>query len=203
MLRIHFQPEDLTRTIVASSADVLWEVLLSLHLIQERAGEVGFDRWSRLTAPRVPSSLHPLLELAPPRGYSADFLTPTWGQGDVGEGLDSIRTTPPDRLARDLAELTDRRSAPFFARTLRTGEPVAERIADGVARFFTIALAPYWTAIARDVEADRLRQLRTLGDHGSKACWTRCTRPRAGGIPSCRSRTTSTRTSICVVAGSC
>jgi DNA-binding transcriptional ArsR family regulator len=166
MLRIHFQPEDLTRTTVASSADVLWEILLGLHLIQECADDIGFDRWRRLTAPRVPASLHPLLELAPPRGYSADFLTPTWGQGDVTEALARVRTTPRDRLARDLTELTRRTSAPFFARSLRAGEPIVERITDDVERFFTIALAPYWAAIARDVEADRRRHLRTLGDDG-------------------------------------
>jgi DNA-binding transcriptional ArsR family regulator len=166
MLRIHFQPEDLARTTVASSADVLWEILLSLHLVQECTDEIGLGRWRRVTAPRVPASLHPLLELAPPRGYSADFLTPTYGQGDVTKALARIRTTPRDRLAHDLTELTRRTSVPFFARSLEAGEPVTERIAGDVERFFGFALAPYWAAIAHDVEADRRRHLRTLGDTG-------------------------------------
>jgi DNA-binding transcriptional ArsR family regulator len=165
MLRIHFGSADLARTIVASSADVLWEILLGLHAVQENADELAFNHWRRVTRPRISPSLRPLLELAPPRGYSADFLTPTWGEGSVEEGVERIRTTARSRLARDLGELTRQTKAPFFAGALETGA-VVERIARDVERFFTVAIGPYWTHIARDVEADRRRYLQTLGDHG-------------------------------------
>src|SRR4051812_787206 len=98
MLRIHFESTDLARTTVASSGDVLWEVLLGLHTLQERAKEPPFDVWRRHTRPLIPSSLHPLFELAPPRGYSADFLTPTGGQDDIHEGVAEIMSTSRRRV---------------------------------------------------------------------------------------------------------
>jgi biotin operon repressor len=164
MLRIHFQPEDLTRTTVAPSADVLWETLLGLHAVQERDGDIAFDRWRRVTAPRIPSSLRPLLELAPPGGHSPGFLTPTRGEDGIEEGMDAIRATPRERLVRDLARQS---RAPFFALRLEAGAPdVTDRIAADMGRFFAIAVGPYWPQISRDVEADRRRHLRTLGAHG-------------------------------------
>jgi DNA-binding transcriptional ArsR family regulator len=167
MLRIHFQPEDLTRTTVAPSADVLWEILLGLHAIQERTGDIAFDRWRRVTAPRIPSSLRPLLELAPPDGHSPDFLTPTRGQDGIKEGMEKIRATSRERLVHDLAPLTRQRRAPFFARRLEAGAPdVTERIAGDMGRFFAIAIGPYWTQISGDIETDRRRHLQTLGAHG-------------------------------------
>ncbi|HEY0539993.1 MAG TPA: winged helix-turn-helix domain-containing protein [Actinoallomurus sp.] len=167
MLRIHFQPKDLTRTTVAPAADVLWEILLGLHAIQERADDIAFDRWRRVTAPRIPSSLRPLLELAPPRGHSPDFLAPTQGQDGIEEGVARIRATSRERLAHDLGPLTRQDRPPFFARRLEAGaSDVAGRIAGDVGRFFAIAIGPHWTQISRDIEADRRRQLQTLGAHG-------------------------------------
>ncbi|MCO5968746.1 ArsR/SmtB family transcription factor [Actinoallomurus soli] len=165
MLRIHFESEDLARTTVAPSADVLWEVLLGLHALQERNEEVALDGWRRHTRPRIQASLRPLLEIAPPRGYSADFLTPTRGVADLGAGVDRILATTPDELARDFTESARQGGAPLIARSLAARDAV-RRVAQDVEKFFTIALAPYWKQISRDIEAERTQLVQILADHG-------------------------------------
>jgi DNA-binding transcriptional ArsR family regulator len=165
MLRIHFEPADLARTTVAPSADVLWEILLGLHALQERNEEVALDGWRRRTRPLIPASLCPLVEIAPPRGYSADFVTPTRGTGDLGEGMERILATTPDELARDFTEFARQGRRPFISRSLDPREAV-RRVAHDVEKFFKIALAPYWRQISRDIEAERTRLVQTLADHG-------------------------------------
>ncbi|MEV5748168.1 DUF5937 family protein [Actinoallomurus sp. NPDC052308] len=165
MLRIHFDSEDLARTTVAPSADVLWEILLSLHALQERNEDVALDGWRRRTRPLIPASLRPLLEIAPPRGYSADFLTPTRGTADLGEGVDRILATTPNELTRDFTELARQGGTPFIARSL-DGREAVRRVAHDVDRFFKVALAPYWRQISRDIEAERTQLVRILADHG-------------------------------------
>lgn len=165
MLRIHFQSQDLARTTVAPSADVLWEILLGLHALQERNVEVALDGWRRRTRPLIPASLRPLLEIAPPRGYSADFITPTRGTDDLGEGIDKILATTRDQLTHDFTELAQQSRKPFLARSL-DGRSAVRRVAHDVERFFRLALAPYWRQISRDIEAERTRLTQTLADHG-------------------------------------
>lgn len=77
MLRIHFTPRDLARTTVSTRPAPLWEVLLSLHMLQQQDGRLVFDDWRRQVRARVaPDQMRLLLELTPPKGYSPDFLTP-------------------------------------------------------------------------------------------------------------------------------
>jgi DNA-binding transcriptional ArsR family regulator len=165
MLRIHFQSEDLARITVAPSADVLWEILLGLHALQERNEEIALDGWRRRTRPLIPASLRALLEIAPPRGYSADFLTPTRGTDDLGAGMDRILATTPDELTRDFTELAKQGRKPFIARSLDAREAV-QRVAHDVEKFFRLALAPYWGQVSRDIETERTQLAQTLADHG-------------------------------------
>lgn len=165
MLRIHFEAEDLARTTIAPSGDVLWEILLGLHALQDGTDEVPFNGWRRRARSLTPPAAHPLFELAPPNGYSADFLTPTRGRDDIDEGLEKVLATPADRLTRDLTELARQRRAPSVARGSAAGTAL-RRMAEGLRSFFTVAVKPYWRQIARDIEADRARRVRTLGEHG-------------------------------------
>ncbi|MEU4292118.1 helix-turn-helix domain-containing protein [Kribbella sp. NPDC026596] len=47
MLRIHFTPRDLARVTVATTPAPLWEVLLSLHMLQQSDGRLIFEDWRR------------------------------------------------------------------------------------------------------------------------------------------------------------
>ena len=166
MLRIHFAATDLARTTVASSADVLWEILLSLHTLQERVEESPFDEWRRAVGARIPGSLRPLFELAPPDGYSVDFLTPTQGVDDLSVGTEAVLATSPDQVTRDLAELADARSPFYDTHAKGDTTTVLRQVTSAMTEFFGIAVAPYWTRISHDIDADRARQITMLGNHG-------------------------------------
>ncbi|GAA0367441.1 helix-turn-helix domain-containing protein [Actinoallomurus spadix] len=162
---MHFDSEDLARTTVAPSADVLWEILLGLHALQERNEEVALDGWRRRTRPIIPASLRPLLEIAPPRGYSADFLTPTRGTADLGTAVDRLLSTTRNELTRDFTEFARQGRTPFIARSLDAREAV-RRVARDVDEFYKIALAPYWKQISRDIEVERSQLVQILAEHG-------------------------------------
>ena len=81
MLRIFFSSEDIARTRVASAADPVWELILSLHLLQGRTHDPVMSGWRRdvyrsLRRDTVSSQQRLLFALNPPRGYFPDFLTP-------------------------------------------------------------------------------------------------------------------------------
>jgi len=167
MLRIHFGSTDLARTTVASSGDVLWEILMGLHTLQERAKEPPFDDWRHIIRSRIPESLHPLFELAPPRGYSVDFITPTWGEDDVSRAMEAVLSTSPERVTGDFAELAATRRTPFFEKYSEGDTTIVLReITAAMTEFFDLAIAPYWKQISHDIDADRARQINVLGSHG-------------------------------------
>jgi DNA-binding transcriptional ArsR family regulator len=167
MLRIHFEATDLARTTVASSADVLWEILLSLHALQEQVDEPPFGDWRRAVGGRIPESLQPLFEFAPPHGYSADFITPTQGVDDLSAALEVMLSTAPDQVMSDLDQLTAASRSPFYA-TRAKGDPTAvlRQVASAATEYFAAAIAPYWSQISHDIDADRARQITLLGTHG-------------------------------------
>ena len=110
MLRIHFTAQDLIRTTLATEPDPLWEVLLSLHLLQDNGAELVYGKWRRqVTQPAPRQHLRRLVELAPARGYSPDFLTPAKAHDNIDDALDTLvstgRTTvlEPGRLPDDPA----------------------------------------------------------------------------------------------------
>jgi hypothetical protein len=77
MLRIHFTDADLTRVRLAGCPDALWEVLLGLHAMQNGDHPLVLRSWRRRATRTIPRAQARLLfELAPPVGYSPDFLTP-------------------------------------------------------------------------------------------------------------------------------
>ncbi|SFN41860.1 Helix-turn-helix domain-containing protein [Streptomyces sp. cf124] len=147
-LRIHFTYDDLARVVLAEEPDPLWEGLLSLHLLQNRDGALVFGRWRRTSRGHFDPELPRLRHLAPPRGYSADFLTPAGAAGGLEAGLDARLATPRARLRTDLAELSLARPLPGWARPLADGEPQALRgLAGLVRRHHERFVAPYWSQV--------------------------------------------------------
>lgn len=167
MLRIHFTPDDLARLAVAPQPDPLWETLLSLHLLQSREGMAVFDDWRREVRPRVPAASRPLFEIAPPRGYSPDFLTPARGTTELAAGLDAVLSTPRRRLRAEVTELVaGRRPRPWLTR-LGEGDPrLLHSLGDAVTAYHRTAVAPYWDQVVAGVAADRARRAEVLVDGG-------------------------------------
>jgi DNA-binding transcriptional ArsR family regulator len=169
-LRVHFGTDDLARTRVQHTPDPLWETLLSLHLLQGAAGQPVFGDWRSWVRQRLDRSAGLLFALAPPRGYSVDFLTPGAGVTDLEAGLDAVLSTPRSLLAADLTELAASRPLPSWAPLLAAGElEILHELGDAVRRYFSVAVRPYWPAIVSQVRADRLQRGEIMLDGGVEA----------------------------------
>ncbi|MBP2478795.1 DNA-binding transcriptional ArsR family regulator [Crossiella equi] len=167
MLRIHFTPADLTRVRINGGADPMWEILLSLHVLQSGAAPQLFGHWRRHTRAELPPSAGMLTMLAPPTGYSADFLTPGATGQTVEEGVDVLASTRPPVLHRDLGRLAAQRRLPAWCAELARGQSTAvHRLGDSLRQFHRAALAPHWAAITSVVQADRQARGQTLMEGG-------------------------------------
>ncbi len=170
MIRFHFTESDLVRFRLASGPDPMWETLLSLHLLQGRAGGLVFRQWRHAVRRRLSPTLRPLLELTPPYGYSPDFLTPTAGADGLDAGIEALLATSRHRLRADLRHLAAYRPASSWTKSLADGERDSLRLLAATVRdYHRLAVAPYarWIQAATDAErVARTRILATMGVEG-------------------------------------
>jgi DNA-binding transcriptional ArsR family regulator len=164
MLRIHFTGPDLSRVTVATEADPLWEVLFSLHDLQQRYyNPLVLGEWRRRTMAARPTRVRLLLELAPPVGYSPDFLTPGRGEADLATLMDRLLCTPRQRLREDLTYLARQQSATPWTRSLAHGDRDALRqLHSTLAAYHRVGIAPYRAQIRTQIQADVDRRGQTL-----------------------------------------
>lgn len=162
MLRIHFLPEDLSRTHVVSTSDALWETLLSFQLSHSGDGRLVFDSWRRQVWARAPRSAEAvLLPLSRPRGPSADLLTPAASTLGLDAGLEAVRATPMRLIRQDLHKLAAHDRLPAWTRRLADGEPrLLAGVAGAMRAWHEAAVAPYQDHIDRSLDADRALRLR-------------------------------------------
>jgi len=159
MLRIHFEADDLARTRILEGPDPLWETLLSLHMLQGGAGHAVFGEWRASVRSRLDRSAGLLFALAPPRGYSVDFLTPATGAAGLDSGIEAVLSTPRAVFRSDLTELAAERRPPRWAASLADGcLDVLHQLGNAIRRYFLAVLAPSWSAITSQVRADRLQR---------------------------------------------
>ncbi|GHA10707.1 transcriptional regulator [Streptomyces tauricus] len=169
MLKFHFTDADMARIRMAGGPDPLWELLLSLHLLGGNDGSVVFGAWKRRIRNRLPGSTRLLFDLAPPRGYSADFLTPVPDRGDLETGIDAVLSTPRGGLRRDIARLAAART--LGARTLslaEAGSDAMRSLGAAMRGYFDVALRPYWAEVRNAIEADRAVRVRAILDGGTE-----------------------------------
>ncbi|GAB2593742.1 ArsR/SmtB family transcription factor [Kribbella endophytica] len=168
MLRIHFTADDLARTTLADEPDELWEVLLSLHMLQLEEGPVPYGAWRQRMRRRLPrETIGPLAALAPPVGYSPDFLTPSGFTGGFEAGLDELLSTPRPRLRQDLSRLSTRRGSAAWIRQLAEAQPESLRhLGHAVRVYHRSALAPYWSSLRGAVRADHRQRLERMSTDG-------------------------------------
>jgi DNA-binding transcriptional ArsR family regulator len=163
MLRVHFTSEDLSRVTLATDVDPLWEALFSLHVLQEPGDTLLFGEWRRRTWARRPARLRLLAELAPPRGYSADFLTPGRGELDMAAAVDRVLATPGHRLREDLEFLARQQTPTAWTRALAAGDRAAlDRLGAALWEYHQIGFAPYREQIRAQLAADRARRADAL-----------------------------------------
>jgi DNA-binding transcriptional ArsR family regulator len=178
MLKIHFSGEDILRTRVAPAADPIWELVLSLHVLQGRNRDPLTAHWRRsvfrgLRQDVASEQLRLLFALNPPRGYFPDFLTPYASVDGFEAGLDALRRTPTELLHRDLSVLAAENQLPSSATALARGEvAVLHHLAESMQQYRSLAISPYWNRIQAAVAADRARRARALLDGGVEGLLT-------------------------------
>jgi DNA-binding transcriptional ArsR family regulator len=159
MLRIHFTADDLTRVRVRADPHPLWEVLLSLHLLQTRHGTLMFGQWRRDARAALRSSGDILTTLAPPKGYSPDFLTPLVDSPDLEAGLEVMLSTGKQALRNDMARLAAQTTLPGWAWQIATGDvTMMRRLADSIRQYHAKALQPYSRVFQAHIRADWARR---------------------------------------------
>ncbi|CCH16129.1 winged helix-turn-helix domain-containing protein [Micromonospora lupini] len=172
MLKIHFSGEDILRTRVAPAADPVWELVLSLHVLQGRNRDPLTSTWRRtvtrgLRQDASSEQLRLLFALNPPRGYFPDFLTPYASVEGFEAGLEAVRSTPIELLQRDLTLVAADNQLPASASALARGDVATLRhLADSMEQYRSLAIGPYWSRIQSAVAADRTRRARALLDGG-------------------------------------
>jgi DNA-binding transcriptional ArsR family regulator len=167
MLTFHFTDTDIARVRVASRPDPLWELLLSLHLVAGEDGAVVFGPWKRQVRSRLSAPVRMLFDLAPPRGYSADFLTPALAEDGLDAAIDTVLSTPRRRLRRDVGRLAAARCPGTWTRSLAEGDSGTLRRLGGALRgYFSVALRPHWARIRTAFDADRALRTRAVADGG-------------------------------------
>ncbi|MEV7084644.1 helix-turn-helix domain-containing protein [Streptomyces sp. NPDC093085] len=160
MLRIGFGTDDLNRLRVAAAGDFMWEVVLSLHLLQNRHAALVFDPWRRqvregLARAGLLRTTRALMEVNPCASYFPDFLTPGLGSPDPDTGVDAVLSTPRRRLRYELARLYPDRPMPAGVRRIAEGGSEAlHRLGAAVRAYHAVAVAPYKTVIDRAIGAD-------------------------------------------------
>lgn len=167
MLRVHFSTEDLARTTIAPGPDPLWELLLSLHVLQQRSESPAFDAWRRQVRHRLSPSIRLIVDLAPPTGYSPDFLTPADCPPEVDAELERVAATSPRQVRVQLERLSLRRRPTAWTRSLAGDHRAAmPKLAKALRSYFHRCLTPFWPAIRRRVASDRAYRIGQLAGAG-------------------------------------
>ncbi|MCE7004471.1 winged helix-turn-helix domain-containing protein [Kibdelosporangium philippinense] len=167
MLRIHFTAADLMRIRIRTEPDPLWEVLLSLHMLQTGHGAIVFDGWRKEVRRVLRPSVSLLTALAPPTGYSPDFLTPDCDSADIDHGLERLLATSRDELHQDMARLAAGSPVPRWTSMLADGDAgVLQEVASAIKAYFTTAVLPYWPNIRTHIRTDRDKRADLATDRG-------------------------------------
>jgi DNA-binding transcriptional ArsR family regulator len=152
---------------LACDADPLWEALLSQHVLTSGKGPPSLTPWRRRALPRLTPEMRTLMSLAPPTGYSPDFLTPTSGLPSIDAGLDEVLATRAEHLRADLRQLVARQSVPSWTRRLADGDQRALNVLAAAMRsYFDAVLASHWDLISGQVAAARAYGARCMVDGG-------------------------------------
>ncbi|MFC4563215.1 ArsR/SmtB family transcription factor [Nocardiopsis mangrovi] len=153
MLRIHFTRQTPERLHIAREPDAMWETLLSLHLLQDPNPD-PLDGWRRRVGDLLTPRMRLLAEVAPPWGYSPDFLTPLAGPGSLDEGLDAVLSTPPARMRGELAIVQRQQAVSPAIRDLAAGgKDGLVPLTEAVREYAELALRPEWDNVAAAVES--------------------------------------------------
>lgn len=164
-MRIIFTERDLARVRLADEPHVMGEVSFSVRALRRRDVS-GFEPWRGDTRSRLTRHMKPLLDLVPAHGWIPDFLEPA-PAGRLPGALDAVRAATAADLDFDLARIYAERRPPPIAEALAADQRQAlDRLAEAVASYHQVAVAPFWRLIAAAFDAARAARGRTLTSGG-------------------------------------
>ncbi|WKX70613.1 helix-turn-helix transcriptional regulator [Streptomyces sp. XD-27] len=166
-LEIEFSAEDVARTRFAVSP--LWEVVASVRVLKGADPQGMHRRWAEQVRPLLAAAkldLTPLSRLIPvPTTGIPGFLVPppTTPQPSLEVELAALRATPPDLLRTKTPE------ARAGVDALREDpERGLARLAELIAAYWEVALAPYWPRLLTLYEGDILHRARRIAEGGAR-----------------------------------
>ncbi|MEU4013488.1 MarR family transcriptional regulator [Streptomyces pseudogriseolus] len=166
MLNIHFSADDLGRVRLAAGPDPAWETLLSLHALGGSPDHIVFGPWRARALRSLDPSVALLRRLAPPRGYSPDFLTPG-ADTALESAVDAVMSVGRARLRDELALLPARHhSAAWMHRLARCEPETMRRLGDALRRYHQRVLGRPWHRLRAVIEGERALRARDLLNGG-------------------------------------
>ncbi|YCK37140.1 ArsR/SmtB family transcription factor [Actinomadura sp. ATCC 39365] len=175
-LRIIFTGEDLARVRIASRIDELWEMAMSLHVLQRPGGGDDMAAWRRRARADLAGSglLRPVREtlapLMPIKAYFPDFLTPYEAQSGLTTGVEALADTPALRVRHEIDQLRRHVTLPAGLDGLARGHRRAVRhVARLAGRYCQVTFAPCRAAMEGALGRERARLTRLLTDQGVDA----------------------------------
>lgn len=176
VLRIVFTREDLQRLRISQEPDPLWELVQSLHHIQEGKPADPYQDWHRQARRRIAGHdraralLGRLTTLVARQGNFPDFLTPVPSPPEIESGCELVASTARELLVPDLSAVFAERPAPQWVRGLAAGDrdDLAD-VAMALRGAFDLLIRPHWPDIRSRVAEERAGRLRTLSSGGIQA----------------------------------
>lgn len=159
-------------------------MLLSLHVLGEPSPHLVFESWRARTLRRLTPASRMLLHLAPPRGYSPDFLTPAPASG-IDSLVDAVLSTSRQRLRAELTLLGRSRASRVWGRLMPTNGDTEglQQLGKAMRHYYQQTLAASWSEVQAVVAAERADRGRDLMDGGTERLlnglypWARWERP--------------------------
>jgi biotin operon repressor len=148
----------------------LWEVLAGVRILRDPGVPAVHRQWAGRARAGIDETGLLWQLIAPSGGYTPDFLTPppVGLAADLDRELAALRATPPALVREHLSLLGG--ELPPALRLLRA-EPAAglNRLADEIAAYWSVAVAPDWPRMRALLDAEVQRRARRLAEHGSAA----------------------------------
>jgi DNA-binding transcriptional ArsR family regulator len=146
----------------------MWETVLSIFRLRDRALPLAFHHWRRSAARNVSRDDLAMLRPLIPGGFFPDFLTPGEGRHGLDAGIEALLSTPRSRLRTEVGILAGQHPLPAWAGDLADGDrETVRRLADAIRGHFRSAVEPYWEQARAHIDADRARRARAFLDGGA------------------------------------
>lgn len=162
----------------------MWELVLSLHVLQSGSTLNRHQHWLRAARQRLDSAAHGradlrlLSTLVPPAGAFPDFLTPVDGTGSFEAQLDDVLSTSRRRRRADLGQVFAAERAPAWVTAFADGDRDTGRtVRIALQRYQELVLRPHSDEIARSVQVEREARVRSLCTGGVEGL--------LGNLPDC------------------